>query len=305
MISVKSPLVSILVITYNQKDYIKKCLDSILMQKTNFPFECIIGDDCSTDGTKEIVLNYKKKYPDIIHVLTSEKNYGPVLNGLKGIRACNGKYMSVCDGDDYWNQINKLQKQVDFLEKHSDYGMVYSDIFIINEKEEKIQNRPSKTIGYYKSGYIFWDLMKNCFINTNTVLIRKKILDELVNSEYFDLKSKWFIYDYWFWLNASINYQVQFINEKMATYRIHNSNISNDKRFFSQRAHYVKLDVIKNFDKNFIHTEKDRNKIGGTLISMLFRKEINFTTKLTIIKLIIKYFPSIKYIYSKSRSKLF
>ncbi len=298
-----SPLVSVLVTTYNHEDYISMCLDSILMQKTDFAFELVIAEDCSLDGTKEIVKKYRNRHPDIIRVITSEENVGPVKNGLRGIKACYGKYLSVCDGDDFWNDKYKLQKQVDFLEKNYDYGIVYSDIQIIDKKGERLKKQLTDTKNYYKSGYIFWDLMKICFINTNTVLIRKKILDELLYEEHFDLKTKWFIYDYWFWLNIAREYKIQFLDEKMATYRIHSNNISNDKNFFAERSLHVKLDVISNFGDSFIKSQKERNKTGGTLIAMFIRKGIDLKTRIKIFKMLIKYHPSIKYLFKRFKSK--
>ncbi len=294
-----SPLVSVLVTTYNHKYYIAKCLDSILMQNTTFPIELVIGEDCSTDGTGEIVEEYKNRYPNIIRLIASKENVGPVKNGLRGIRACSGKFLSVCDGDDFWNDKNKLQKQVDFLEKNEEYGIVYSDIYIIDKEGKEVVNNKVIDQTYYKSGYVFWDLMRNCFINTNTVLIRKKILDELLHESRFDIKTKWFIYDYWFWLNIAKEHKVHFFNEKMATYRIHSNNLSGNKRFFSERSLYLKLDVISNFEKGVVKSRNEKNKTGGILIVMLINKDIGFKTRIKISKLLIKYSPSIKYLLSR------
>lgn len=299
----KLPLVSVLVTTYNHKDYISKCLESILMQKTDFPVELVIGEDCSTDGTREIVEEYKKNYPDVIRLITSEDNIGPVKNGLRGIKACSGKYLSVCDGDDFWNDKHKLQKQIDFLEKNKEYGMVYSDIYIIDKEGKEVVNEKVTDQTYYKSGDVFWELMKVCFINTNTVLIRKKILDELLNEKHFDIKQKWFIYDYWFWLNIAKEYKVKFFNEKLATYRIHFNNISNDKKFFAERSFLVKLDVISNFGDDFIKSQKERNKTGGALVAMFIKKWIDQKTRIRIFKLLLKYRPSVKYLISRFKIK--
>ncbi len=116
--------VSVSVITYKHVGYIRKCLDSILMQKVNFKYEIVVGEDCSEDGTREILLEYKEKHPDIFVLLLNEKNMGVSNNSLNVRRHCRGEYTTACEGDDFWVDENKLQKQVDFLDSHPDYSAV-------------------------------------------------------------------------------------------------------------------------------------------------------------------------------------
>ena len=127
------PLVSVRVITYNHEKYIAQCIEGILMQKTDFPFEIIIGEDCSTDDTRKIVLEYGEKYPEKIRVIISEKNVGAVQNTLRVGDACRGKYQAYCEGDDYWIDPLKLQKQVDLMESDPDMSLSFHNAFIINE----------------------------------------------------------------------------------------------------------------------------------------------------------------------------
>ena len=115
-------IVSVLMITFNHEKYIAKAIASVLMQKTNFDFEIVIGEDCSTDRTREIVLEYKAKYPDKIILLLQEKNVGMMPNFIDTLKACTGKYIALLEGDDYWTEPYKLQKQVDFLEKNLGYS---------------------------------------------------------------------------------------------------------------------------------------------------------------------------------------
>ena len=109
-------LVSIGVVTYNQEKYIKQCIDSILAQKVNFKYELIIGEDCSPDNTRQILLEYKEKYPDIIKLILHDKNVGSGQNGNIVRATAVGKYYAGIEGDDFWIDENKLQKQFDFLE---------------------------------------------------------------------------------------------------------------------------------------------------------------------------------------------
>jgi glycosyltransferase involved in cell wall biosynthesis len=120
------PLVSVVMITYNHHSCIRQAIEGVVGQKTAFPFELVIGEDCSTDGTREIVLECQRQYPHLVRVVTSERNVGARKNSRRTVVACYGKYVAFCEGDDYWHAPDKLAKQVGFLEAHPDYGMVHS-----------------------------------------------------------------------------------------------------------------------------------------------------------------------------------
>ena len=135
---------SIGILTYNQEKYIRQCLDSVLMQKVAFDYEIVVGDDASTDGTQDVLCDYAKRYPGKFVLLLGEKNEGISMNYKKVLTACEGEYVALCEGDDYWTDRNKLQKQVDFLENHPDYGFVgaYSTLLFPDGtmKEEPYNN---------------------------------------------------------------------------------------------------------------------------------------------------------------------
>lgn len=131
-----TPLVSIVCITYNQELYLRQALDSFLMQAADFPFEVILADDCSTDGTRAICEEYSRKYPDFICYLCREKNIGVVANENCAIQAAKGKYIALCEGDDYWTDPLKLQKQVAFMESHPEYSVTFHRYRIHYEKTD-------------------------------------------------------------------------------------------------------------------------------------------------------------------------
>lgn len=116
-------MLSVCCVTYNHENYIAQAIEGFLMQRTAFKYEIIIGEDCSTDGTRQIVEEYALKHPDKIKLITSEFNVGAHKNEFRVIQEIKGKYIALCDGDDYWTDPLKLQKQVDFLEKNHDYIM--------------------------------------------------------------------------------------------------------------------------------------------------------------------------------------
>lgn len=140
-------MVSVCVQTFNQKKYLGQCLESILIQKTNFNFEILLGDDDSSDGTRELCLKYTKKYPDKIRLFLHHRNNNikidgkdtGLFNSFYNIYSARGKYIAYCDGDDFWLDENKLQKQVDFLEKNINYVISYHRIITMNESNEKVK----------------------------------------------------------------------------------------------------------------------------------------------------------------------
>lgn len=136
------PLVSICCITYNHASYIRQCLDGFLMQKVTFPIEIIINDDCSTDGTTDVIREYEAKYPDLIKpIYHAENEYS---KGVRGMFAtfvfprAKGKYIALCEGDDYWIDSLKLQKQVDFMEANPDYSLCFHNAVEFYEGVSKV-----------------------------------------------------------------------------------------------------------------------------------------------------------------------
>lgn len=145
-----TPLVSICCVTYNHAQFIRKCLDGFLMQQTTFPIEVLIHDDCSTDGTTEIIRKYEAKYPDLIFPLYEEENQYQQGKSAEidfyNYRRARGKYIAYCEGDDYWTDPLKLQKQVDFMEAHPEYSVCFHDFQIYDIRNNQ-WSKPSCNMG--------------------------------------------------------------------------------------------------------------------------------------------------------------
>lgn len=127
------PLVTVLITTYNQERYIGKAIDSVLAQKTDFPFEVYISEDCGTDGTRAILQDYAARFPDIIRLNLREQNAGISRNWYEGLCAARGQYVCTLEGDDWWRDDHKLQKQVDFLRTHPDYLAVSHTLLLTDD----------------------------------------------------------------------------------------------------------------------------------------------------------------------------
>ena len=123
--SIPEPVVSVCVATCQHVNFIEPCVEGVLMQQATFRWELLIGEDCSTDGTRKKVFEYARKYPDKIRVITADHHAGKKANKQRLLLAARGKYIAPLDGDDYWTDPEKLQKQVDFLEENPDYYMCY------------------------------------------------------------------------------------------------------------------------------------------------------------------------------------
>jgi glycosyltransferase involved in cell wall biosynthesis len=214
-------LVSVPMLAYNHAGYIAQALDGILSQQANFEFEIIVGEDCSTDNTRSIVEKYIEKYPGKIRMLIRKNNIGLIENARKTLSVCRGKYLALCEGDDYWTDPFKLQKQVDFLENNPEYGMVHTDVNHYYEEEKRLEINYNKNHGInFPSGDIFKEYLKgNLFIKTASVVVRKDIFVEASDYNLFS-ERKWMFTDLPTWLGIAARTKIKYFEESTATYRL-------------------------------------------------------------------------------------
>ena len=135
-----SPTISVCLITYNHIAYIKQAIEGVLSQKHAYSWEFIIADDYSTDGTREILSQYHHQNPDVIRLILQKENVGAAKNWLELIKSAKGKYIAYFEGDDYWTDIFKLQKQIDFLETHADYMLCSANAIVENLTGKPFRN---------------------------------------------------------------------------------------------------------------------------------------------------------------------
>lgn len=145
------PKVSIAMITYRHERFITQAVESVMMQETDFSYELVIGEDCSPDRTRPIVLELQQKYPDRIRLLLPEENLGVCRNDTQVLLACDGKYIAILEGDDFWTTKDKLKKQVDFLENHPDCSACFHPVTQLREDCRE----PSGILALYPSGSFF------------------------------------------------------------------------------------------------------------------------------------------------------
>jgi glycosyltransferase involved in cell wall biosynthesis len=214
------PLVSVHMITYNHKPYIAQAIEGALRQQTSFPYEIVIGEDCSTDGTRAIVFDYHRRYPEAVRPVTSDHNVGAFANATRAYAECRGKYVAYCDGDDYWHNPHKLQMQVDFLEAHPDYGLVHTDAdWLVDETGEVIPCWHKTYQHEINQGDVYEDLLVENRIMTCTVCVRKEELDRFVNDPAHAGGTRAIVADYAWWLLLSLESKIGYLDVSTATRR--------------------------------------------------------------------------------------
>lgn len=247
------PLVSILIVTYQHKNFIASCLQAIIDQKCDFDFEVLIHDDASTDGTQEIIKEFQEKFPYIIKPVFQTQNQWSKNPGSINLRfnypRAKGKYIAFCDGDDVWIDKNKLQKQVSFLEEHPDCNMICSGYDLIDKEKTKriIRENIAPPENENAEGFYFGlkELSKSWFIKNSTLLVRNEKPKIHVLEKY---KSVFDIHLFYYILKDSKAY---YSKESTMAYHRHEGGVYSRRSSFEILiVHYVLL-------KEMYENEKD------------------------------------------------
>jgi glycosyltransferase involved in cell wall biosynthesis len=196
----KAPKVSVCITVFNHAAFLPRVLDYILQQQTDFDFEIIVGDDASSDGSREILLDYKTRYPHKLVLLLNEKNVGVFENGINILKKAKGKYVAMGDGDDFWIYPHKLQQQADFLDAHDDYAGCFHDAAIHRPDSETdagtvsyfFERRFYSQFNRYNPDFFPWDLVERNIIATSALMFRNnELYNELRGFEDVKLSLSW------------------------------------------------------------------------------------------------------------------
>ncbi len=245
--------VSVALLTYNHKNFIKECLESILSQETNFAFEVVVGDDCSNDSTTDIVLEYKKKYPEIIKILPRDKNLGMNNNFTRTIDACRGEYVAFIEGDDYWTDVDKLQMQSDFLDRNKEYSFCFHLVKKIEEKKEEILIPEEDK----RRDLFLEDFLEKNFLGSSSIFFRRSLISNwpkwIRNSGMMD----WPLY-----IILLKQGRAGFINRTMGVYRIHGGGINSSNSKINNLIDSIRL--LRNIKKEL--NKKYKKRINFSII---------------------------------------
>jgi glycosyltransferase involved in cell wall biosynthesis len=251
--------VSVAILTYNHEQYIAKALDSILMQQTYFGYEIVIGEDCSTDNTRDILIDYQKKHPDKIRLILNEQNIGAMANDKQVHQACQGEYVAWLEGDDYWTSPHKLQKQVDFLDNHPECSSCFHAVTVFYE--DNSQSEYISPDSKDARELFLEDLLEYTAIYICAFMHRNIIFNSLPDFYYTSRIS-----DYVFYLVAAQQGSIGYINEVMGAYRVHPGGI------WSGRDNVMKLQSkIETFKNANAYLDFKYNKFYKQLISACYQ----------------------------------
>lgn len=279
-------MVSICCVTYNHEKYIAEALDGFLMQKTSFSYEIILGDDCSTDNTKLIIQSYCRKYPGKIQLVSNEVNVGNIQNQCRIFDCAKGKYIAMCDGDDYWIDPLKLQKQVDFMESHDDSVICCHYSRVIDEEGQVVYEHPAPKA----LQFVYEDVLvgRKEETRTSSLMLRNKVnITQISNQDWY-----YTIYgsDTFLKLYALAREQgkLYVLPEVMSVYRLHRNGIWSmiDPKVRKRR-------MISDFNiliKHFSYSEADKKRLLNLYIKQFFLfdiREMNFHGVLNAIKVLV------------------
>lgn len=256
----KDIMVSVSMITYNHEKFIVEAIEGVVSQKTTFPFELVIGEDLSTDNTRAICIEYQKKYPDIIRLRLNDPNQGMMLNWINNIESGQGKYIALCDGDDYWTDPYKLQKQVDFMEANPDFAMcshkVHTLMCGVLDENIEMERDVLTTEDLIKKD---WGLL------TASIFFRKDA--HKTPDWYYTVKNG----DFALQLIVSLSGKIKFLPEYMAVYRQHLGGMSSTLKPLNQTAWMVYL--LHEFDK---YTHRGFRKAIIERIKRMYKVQIYY-----------------------------
>jgi len=279
------PLVSMCCITFNHEKFISTALDSLLMQETDFSFEIIIRDDYSTDNTRNIIQSYAEKFPHIITtILEIENQYSKGINPfIPAYEKAKGKYVTILEGDDYWRDKLKLQKQVDFLEKNSEYVLSYHNSIIVDKNNTLISEKKNPSACDYTKEEM---LCGEVFILTNTVMFRNvdnvtaDQLNGILNAD----TVLWHLLGY----HGKSKYQEEI---EYAAYRYHDGGVWSSLDNIEKFKNTIKtMNTLKNMLPEHYNKLKKRieTNINRGVFNLLYKSisVLDFKAFISIIKLI-------------------
>lgn len=245
----ENSLVSICCLTFNHEIYLKQCLDGFISQKTNFKYEIIIHDDASTDGTKEIIEEYTSQYPGLIVAIFQKENQ--YSKGIKPIfnyvfPRAQGKYIALCEGDDYWTDPYKLQKQVDFLEANEEYAVCAHDTLVKYENQDKqeilFSNFPAHPFKNEKRNiYTFKDALTAMLFHTSSIVMKNPKINAQLFNKYF---ANVFYGDHILMLIGASMGKLYVFDEIMSVYRINSGGVTTNPKVFSNMHNWLESKIL-------------------------------------------------------------
>ena len=260
------PLLSVCVITYNHGKYIKECLESIVQQTTNFDVEIIVGDDCSTDNTRQEIKSVSDNFPEKFNLLFHPNNLGPEnnpgsYNFFSVLKKARGKYIAICEGDDFWTDPQKLQTQVEYLESHLEAAGCFHDCIVIDQNSSNVGRKPFPPIEAFK--FTFQDCLSQLTSGyaTCSLMFRREVLKEPWPTWFLEKSCDEFLD-----LLITLKGELHFIEKEMCAYRVHNQGVWQGNNIIERKKDRLSRIKLLKDDKNIY--QKHQKIINDRLLSI-------------------------------------
>lgn len=282
-------MVSVCMITYNHEKYISQAIEGVLMQEAFFNIELIIADDCSTDKTLQICRYYQKKHPDIVRIINRKANLGVIPNFIDCLKASTGKYIALCEGDDYWIDPLKIQKQVLFLEANQEYSLIHSNGFRNRNNKLTPWNEWDILDGEVSKSFYYGNIVRTC-----SALFRRNFLDEylqLISECKSNIIGDWPLFAYY-----STKGDFGYLKERMCVYRYNPSSVTSTrskdnlmkyvldvvevKRFLRDVLFKGKLDDV--FSESILNADRDYAKLKNAFDTYRYSLAKNLITNIQL-----------------------
>jgi glycosyltransferase involved in cell wall biosynthesis len=258
--------VTVLVFAYNHEPFIRQALDSVLMQKADFEFEVLIREDCSTDGTREIVLDYAAAHPEKIRLLLSDVNIGSVRIVERALDAARGDYIAMLDGDDYWTSPYKLEKQARFMDAHPEYSLCFHYQELVDAEGEPL---PYDNPHTSKLSWSLEEILADCPIGTGSAFLRRSMLPPLPD---------WFFLcpygDFPICVLCMQNGPAGYLDDSLGAYRIHGKGFYNGLKSWEQDLlfQYTRRQVYPHLAPK--HQKQFAKLIAGQWVGLAMRRRL-------------------------------
>ncbi len=317
-------LVSVGILTYNQEVYIKETVESVLNQQCSFKYEIVIGEDCSTDRTRAVILEYQRQHPEKIRIMPEAPNKGVLKNFRDTFNSCRGKYIAFCSGDDYWHDPLKLEKQVSFMEKNPDYGLVHTDADYLFEYDGTvIKSYNAKHQLGIVDGNVFDALLTHRFyINALTACYIKSYVDRFVDFDEFTALH-FEAEDYPTWLELSRHTKFKYLGDSTSTYRFLNVSVSRPsdtsrkvrylesifriKKYYIEKYHVspeIAEEAEISYHKQRFDLGYEETNYAIAHESYLFLKKRNAADQAMRLKIQLLRFPALHKTFKKTKKRL-
>lgn len=287
-------------LAYNTEPYIRESIESVLAQQLEQRYELVIAEDASTDNTLAIAREYEKAYPEKIRVIANPQNLGLLRNYCTTLQKCTGEYIAILDSDDVWTDPLKLKRQIEILDSHPEFGVVYTDCTVVDDKGFPIDwDLMEQYRKRFRSGHLFFDLLGNGpFIPNLTSFFRRSLLVDV----FYENPESYFV-DWWLWLRLSCVTEFCYLPARTSAYRWHSGNYSKSQRAtpeaeqrmmaVSVKAYHSILKYYSRFHHEPLNPE-EKSVLFRKLLMVLRRSPVGPAGKAALLPLCWRYAPGWK-----------